>query len=90
MCMWCFGNKIDFDRIMAFLTYHVGQLLIDSVWCLCNHLLPEFSMECFQTLHIFSKCIEDVQVEFDEDDINFDGIMEFDEDDINFNGIMPF
>ena len=63
MCMWLLAGKkiiwqnkdiLDLDNFQVRHQYWVASL--------CNHLLPEFSSNQFETLHRCYKYIEDVHV----------------------------
>ena len=43
------------EELRPFKNSHFRQLLHDRVWSLCNHLLPQFSMDRFQTWHTTGK-----------------------------------
>ena len=45
--------KLILTELWPFKLSHFGQLLHYSVWSLCNHLLLQFSINQFQTLHTF-------------------------------------
>ena len=52
------------EKLRPFKLSRFRQLLHGRVWYLCNHLLTQFSMDRFQTLHTFGKHIEAVHLEF--------------------------
>ena len=53
----------DLDNFQVWLQYGVASL--------CNQLLPEYSSNQFETLHIFYKHIEDVHVTFSRQENQF-------------------
>ena len=58
ICMWRFDeNKTNIERSTAFKVI-LGCLLQYRVGCLCNHLLPQFSVDGFQTLRTFSNIMK--------------------------------
>ena len=52
------------EELPPFKHSHFRQLLHDKVWNLCNHLLTQFSIDRFQTLHTIGKHNEVVHLEF--------------------------
>ena len=60
---------MDLDNFEVRLLYGVASL--------CNHLLPEFSSNQFDTLHSYYKHIKDVHVSFRTEKIIFDKIAAF-------------
>ena len=52
------------EELRPFKHSHFWQLLHDRVWNLCNHLLTQFSIDRFQTLHTIGKHYEVVHLEF--------------------------
>ena len=52
------------EELRPFKHSHFRQLLHDRVWNLYNHLLTQFSMSRFQTLHTICKHTEVVHLEF--------------------------
>ena len=50
---------------------HIRCLSVAPLKSLCNQLLPEFSSNYFETLHINYKHFEDVHVNFCRQKINF-------------------
>ena len=66
MCMWIFvDQKIIFDKITAFSTYDNFEVNLQrKVASLCNHLLPGFASNQFETLQRCYKHNEDVHMIF--------------------------
>ena len=58
-------EETNFEKIVAFKTLLFWAALLHyKVWSLCNYLLPQFSMDSFQTLYTCWGCFANVHVAF--------------------------